>query len=188
MKIIAVNRPIEQATIDTFPIVDIIPDSAIIKEGKPFFIPDFSSEWKYQATIAFRITRLGKNIVSKFAPRYYDAIAIAVRTIPCDIASSPSAIAKAFDGSFIIGEWLPIEDIDTSKPMVISIGDKSVTINPSELMINDTIAILSKFLTLKIGDIIAPATIPLTESITINTIVTGKIENINDDCLKLKFK
>ena len=82
MKIIIVNRNIEHQLSHDIPRVDIIPDSAIIRDGKPFFVPNFSSRWKYEAMVAFRSMRLGKNIAPKFAHRYYDAFTLAVRTIP----------------------------------------------------------------------------------------------------------
>lgn len=186
MKIIIVNRPIDQQQFDTFPKVDIIPDSAIIKEGKPFFVPNFSSSWEYEITIAFRITRLGKNIATKFAHRYYDAIAIAARTIPVDIKSSESALCTAFDGSFILGEWINIDQLQKEKDLSINIDNNNFTISISHLAIDETIAQLSKYLTLKIGDIIAPATIPITGNIEINTVIEGQL-NDNPN-IKLKFK
>lgn len=186
MKIIIVNRPIDQQQFDTFPKVDIIPDSAIIKEGKPFFVPNFSSSWKYEITIVFRIIRLGKNIAVKFANRYYDAIAIAARTIPVDIRSTESALSTVFDGSFILGDWINLDQIQQDKDLSIKISNNNFTLNLSHLAIDETIAQLSKYLTLKIGDIIAPATIPIIGDIKINTIIEGQLnDNLN---IKLKFK
>jgi len=54
--------------------VDLMPDSAIIKDGKPFFVPPFSERWNYRVGIVARICRLGKNIGRKFAPRYVDGV------------------------------------------------------------------------------------------------------------------
>ena len=81
MKIIAINRDIDSHL--QLPLsLDIIPDSAIIKDGKPFFVPDYAEGGIYYPAIAFRVNRLGKNIAPRFACRYYDAITLALRTVP----------------------------------------------------------------------------------------------------------
>lgn len=188
MKIIIVNRNIEHQLSHDIPRVDIIPDSAIIRDGKPFFVPNFSSRWKYEAMVAFRSMRLGKNIAPKFAHRYYDAFTLAVRTIPCDLSPSQSAISHAFDGAFIIGEWIDIEKLNTLNEIKINIGKKETTIKNSQLDIDNTIARLSKYFTMKIGDIICPAILNISDNININTTISGAINNIIDECLKLKFK
>ena len=189
MKIIVLNRNISQPLVDELPHVEIIPDSAILHSGKPFFVPSFSSKWKYEISIAFRNTRLGKNIAEKFANRYYDAFTIVAKTIPCDIVeSSSSAITYAFDGSFILGEWIEIDAIKSLESISITIGNKTETISISQLEIDKTIALLSKYLTLKIGDIITPAHLSIEGDIMIDNTVNASIENINENCLKLKFK
>ena len=188
MKITIVNRNIEQPLSQSLPRVEIIPDSAIIRDGKPFFVPSFSSSWQFEALIAFRSTRLGKNIAPKFAHRYYDAFALAVRTIPCDMLPTQSATSYAFDGSFIIGEWIDIDALNGHDEIKVSIGDTETVIKVSQLEIDATIARLSQFFTMKIGDIIVPAILNLSQEININTTLSGKINNITGECLKLKFK
>ena len=188
MKILAINRTINQPIDITTQHLSIIPDSAIIREGKPFFVPGFSDKWEYQATIAFRVTRLGKNIAAKFAHRYIDAVALAVYTKPIDFIDkvSQSAIASAFDGAFIIGDWIPLEHFDKDASISIDFEANSTSLSISQLAIEDTIADISKYLTLKIGDIIAPAIIPISGDIVINSIVNGSINNNHN--IKLKFK
>lgn len=188
MKILSINRTLEQSVNEAINHLAIIPDSAIIRDGKPFFIPGFSQNWKYQATIAFRVTRLGKNIAAKFAHRYIDAIALAVRTTPTDLeaTAAPSAITTAFDGAFIIGEWLNLNKFENNKTISIEIDNHAFSLDFSQLAIEDTIALLSKYLTLKIGDIIAPATLPLNGNISINTTIDGSINNTPN--IRLKFK
>lgn len=188
MKILSINRTLDQSVNEAINHLAIIPDSAIIREGKPFFIPGFSQHWEYQATIAFRVTRLGKNIAAKFAHRYIDALALAVRTIPRELEASatPSAITTAFDGAFIIGEWLNLDQFESNKTISIEIENQTCSIDISQLAIEDTIALLSKYLTLKIGDIIAPATLPINGNISINTIIEGRLNN--NPNIRLKFK
>lgn len=188
MKILSINRTLDQSVNEAINHLAIIPDSAIIREGKPFFIPGFSQHWEYQATIAFRVTRLGKNIASKFANRYIDALALAVRTIPCELeaTAAPSAITTAFDGAFIIGEWVSLDQFENNKLASVEFENHSMSIDLSQLAIEDTIAILSKYLTLKIGDIIAPAVLPINGNISINTIIEGQLNNKPN--IRLKFK
>lgn len=187
MKVIFVNRTIGQPLSVQLPKIDIIPDSAMIRDGKPFFVPNFSNNWEYQLVIAVRSTRLGKNIGEKFAPRYYDAIALAAKTIPCDLINCGSAIAYAFDGAFILGDWVPIEKI-SSPQLEINIDNQSLQLNLSQLEINKTIAAISRYFTLKIGDIIVVATTPLNQKIKIDTTASGNIKDIDCSELKLKFK
>ncbi len=188
MKILSINRTLDQSVNEAINHLAIIPDSAIIREGKPFFIPGFSQKWKYQATIAFRVTRLGKNIAAKFAHRYIDALALAVCTIPLDFEASvaPSAISSAFDGAFIIGEWIDLNQFQNNKNISIEIGGQELSVDISKFAIEETIALLSKYLTLKIGDIIAPASLPINDDIIINTIIDGNINNSHN--IRLKFK
>lgn len=183
MKILAVNRELKQP-INDFVGVDVIPDSAMIQDGKPFFVPDFFNQWCYYAVLAFRVSRLGKNIATKFAHRYYDAVALAVRTSPVVTMPISTAVTTAFDGAFICGAWTQIDNLNENPR--ISIGDKSISISTANLLINDTVAYLSKYFTLKIGDIIIPAKISIESEIITDTVVVGKINE--NDCLKLKFK
>lgn len=188
MKILAINRTPGQPVDITNNLLSIIPDSAIIREGKPFFVPGFSDKWIYQATIAYRVTRLGKNIAAKFAHRYIDAVALAVYTKPLDFIDKvgQSAIASAFDGAFIIGDWVSLEQFDKDATISIDFDGNTTSLCFSQLAIEDTIADISKYLTLKIGDIIAPAIIPISGDIVINSIVNGSLNN--NPNIKLKFK
>ncbi|MBR5331757.1 MAG: fumarylacetoacetate hydrolase family protein [Muribaculaceae bacterium] len=187
MKIISINRELNQPVATAINHVTIIPDSAIIRDGKPFFVPGFSSQWKYQATIAFRVKRLGKNISTRFAHRYIDAIALAVNTLPLDLINSiaPSATTTAFDGAFIIGDWVETETFNDST-LSVTIGDDTQSIALSQLAIEETVASLSQYFTLKIGDIICPAVLPICNDIKLNTIIEGTLNGDNN--LKLKFK
>ena len=85
MKIIAVgmnyaqhNQELGHTQVNTEPVVFMKPDSAILKDGKPFFIPDFSNEIHYETELVVRINRLGKNIAPRFANRYYDAVTVGI--------------------------------------------------------------------------------------------------------------
>lgn len=85
MKIIAVgmnyalhNKELGHTLVNKEPVIFMKPDSAILKDGKPFFIPDFSDEVHYETEVVVRICRLGKNIAPRFANRYYDAVTVGI--------------------------------------------------------------------------------------------------------------
>lgn len=189
MKIMALNRYL--GTPISEPIaVDIIPDSAIIKDCKPFFVPDFSADWVYDLNIAVRINRLGKNIGEKFANRYYDAISLCLRMIPLDMVKQMSEtgvvsnIATSFDGAVILGDWQPMETIQDQ--IKINIGTFESSINKSDIKIDNSIKHLSKFFTFKIGDILIPASLNHQSKFKIGDNIIGKINDI--DCINLKIK
>ena len=107
MKIIAVgmnyaqhNKELGHTQVNTEPVIFMKPDSAILKDGKPFFIPDFSNEIHYETELVVRINRLGKNIAPRFANRYYDSVfsdcVRILRGCSCvyvlDVAATPPSI------------------------------------------------------------------------------------------------
>ncbi len=138
------------SNVETIPSVDIIADSAIIRDGKPFFMPDFADNWVAEPVIAVRISRLGKNIGTKFASRYYDAITTALRIKPTESAPYCTSLYTSFDGSVIIGNWHPIDN----PQLRIRNADNEYTFSLEDIDINNAISIISRYITLKIGDVI----------------------------------
>ncbi len=189
MKIMALNRILGETIIQPI-ITDILPDSAAIKDNKPFFIPDFSSEWKMEATLAYRINRLGKNVASKFAHRYYDAFTIALRSYPIDIIRTlkadnrHSAISTAFDGAIILGQWIPIPA--DKKITDFTLNGELYTINTQDSDINNAIAELSRFFTLKIGDVAIVGSTTHNFSPVIDSTVTATLNG--KECLNFRIK
>lgn len=101
MKIIAVgmnyarhNEELGHTLENKEPVIFMKPDSAILKDGKPFFIPDFSNEVHYETELVVRINRLGKNIAPRFAHRYYDALTVGIDFTAriCSVSSVQPAI------------------------------------------------------------------------------------------------
>lgn len=160
--------------------VDIMPDCAIIKDGKPFFLPPFSENWSYYAAPAFRVCRLGKHIGGKFASRYIDAFTIALITRPVDAlelySGMPYGVLNSYEGSIILGDWQPIPD---DYPVaVIKVGDTAVTIDAFKKdaeALDCIIEHVSGICTMKIGDIIAASRIKLCDNVPIDTLITGDI-------------
>ena len=182
MKILAVNRAIND-TMATTPSIDIIADSAVIRDGKPFFVPNFADKWAFDACIAIRISRLGKNIGKKFASRYYDAIAPILRIKPKDInKTNNNGLYISFDGSIIMGEWLDcgINELN------IKTSDQNHILHIEEMDIDNIIATLSSYITLKIGDVIILGHYSQNNGMEIDTSLTINING--QECLKTKIK
>lgn len=144
---------------DTVPSVEAIPDSAILRDGKPFFVPLWDTHWEYMPAIAYKISRLGKNIARKFALRYVDAATVALRVMPQDTLrllseeGAARSVATAFDGSVILGEWQALPAGDTATVA----GNHGETAIPSHLdALARSIETVSRYFTLKMGDIIIP--------------------------------
>ena len=174
------------------PAVDTIPDSAILRDGKPFFIPQWSEQWHYRPMPAFRVGRLGKNIARRFAMRYIDAVTLSLQVYPTDSIKSlrgldiPKGVLTSFDGSVILGEW-SAPPSDTSTPLTIGINDLTVEATDIFDRLTSAIETLSKYFTLKMGDIIIPP-MPTSPDIPmiIDTAVVGSIDSI--EVLKFNIK
>ena len=146
MKIIAVGKNYSEHALEfdgssekpAVPIIFMKPDSAIIKNGKHFYVPDFLGRVDYEAEIVVRINKLGKSIPARFAHRYYDAITVGIDFTARDwqrrliAAGEPWDMSKGFDGSAVLGEFLPVEryninDIDFSLTIDENVVQKANT-------------------------------------------------------------
>jgi len=151
------------------PVIFTKADSALLKARKPFFIPDHMGRIDYEAEVVVRISRLGKNISERFAHRYYDAVTVGIDFTARELQRSlrdrglPWELSKGFDGSAAIGEWVPKEYIPhlTALPFHLDINGKTVQSGCTSDMlfgIDALIAYISKFFTLKTGDILFTGT------------------------------
>ncbi len=189
MKIMALNR-IVGSEITAPAALDIIPDSAVIKEGKPFFVPDFSEKWVYEVCPAVRINRLGKNIGEKFAPRYYDALTLCLRLVPVDMIEVmsqqgvQSALATSFDGAVILGDWQDISSLPAT--LALKVGDLEIEIETAQLQIDKIVKQMSQYLTFKIGDILIPGKFPGATPFAIDNVITGSLNG--KECLLFRTK
>ena len=151
------------------PVVFLKPDSALLKNNKPFFLPDFSNNIHYEAEVVVKISRLGKSIAAKYAYRYYNEVTIGIDITARDIQSRqiksglPWDLAKGFDRAAPIGNFIPlseagqIDNIDFSLKINDKIVQKS---NTSDLIfgVDKIIEYVSRFYTLKTGDLIFTGT------------------------------
>ncbi len=175
MKIFAVgwnynshNKEMDNTLVLNEPVIFLKPESAILKDGKPFFYPDWSSQIEYEAEIVVRIDRLGKNIQSKFAYRYYNSYTIGIDFTARDYQAkarangNPWDISKGFDGSAVVGDFIPTNGEKLGeKEFYLNINGNEVQRGNSKDMIfsiDDIVAYVSKFYTLKKGDLIYTGT------------------------------
>ena len=175
MKIIAVgmnyarhNKELGHTQENREPVIFMKPDSAILKDGKPFFVPDFSHEVHYETEVVVRICRLGKNIA--FAHRYYDAVTVGIDFTARDLqrkfreAGNPWELCKGFDNSAAIGTFISLEqaggDLQNLDFHLDIDGCEVQRGNTADMLfkIDDIIAYVSRFMTLKIGDLLFTGT------------------------------
>ncbi len=152
------------------PVLFCKPDTAIILKNQPFFIPDFSNNVHYEVEILVKIKKVGKHIQEKFASKYYDEIGLGVDFTARDLQQQlkenglPWEKAKSFDGSALIGrKWIDKNDFKTVDNIDFSLqkNEKIVQSSNSSYMlwkIDALIAYISKYFTLKIGDVIFTGT------------------------------
>ena len=176
MKIIGVgmnyaqhNKELGYTLVNKEPVIFMKPDSAILKDGKPFYYPDFSNEIHYETELVVRICRLGKNIAPRFANRYYDAVTIGIDFTARDLQrkfreeGNPWELSKGFDGSAAIGKFVSVNKLADINRLNfhLAIDDHEVQrgcTNDMIYKIDDIIAYVSRFVTLKIGDLLFTGT------------------------------
>ncbi len=174
MKIICIGRNYKNhikelnSKIPDQPVFFLKPESAVLRNNI-FFLPDFSNDVQYETELIIRISRLGKHIQSKFAYRYFDAIGIGIDITARDLQSKckkeglPWEISKAFDGSAVLSEFIPLsefEDINQIKFELIKNNELVQKGNSADIIFNfaEIIQYVSQFMTLKIGDLIFTGT------------------------------
>ena len=152
------------------PVIFMKPDSAILKDGKPFFLPDFSNEVHYETEVVVRICRLGKHIAPRFAHRYYDAVTVGIDFTARDLqrrfreAGNPWELCKGFDNSAAIGTFVPLEQVGGDVQRLdfhLDIDGQTVQRGCTADMlfrVDYIIAYVSRFITLKIGDLLCTGT------------------------------
>ncbi|HKO76778.1 MAG TPA: fumarylacetoacetate hydrolase family protein [Flavobacterium sp.] len=151
------------------PVVFMKPDSAILLKQHPFVIPEFSEDIHHEIELIVKISKVGKYIEPKFAHKYYDEISVGIDFTARDLQAKlkekglPWEKAKAFDGSAVIGEFLPKSQFVSLENITFELTNNNVTVqkgNSNMMMwnIDELISYVSQFFTLKIGDIIFTGT------------------------------
>lgn len=194
MKIICIGRNYAEhakemnATVPTEPVFFLKPDTAQIKDNQPFYYPDFSKEIHHEVELVLKINKPGKNIDIQFANKYYDEVGIGIDFTARDIQAKckekglPWEKAKAFDGSAPIGKFIDKKKITdlNSINFSLKINGKTVQVgNTKDLLFSfdAVIAYVSKFITLKTGDLIYTGTPEGVGPVKIGDKLEASIEN-----------
>lgn len=151
------------------PVVFLKADSSLLKNGKPFFVPDHLGRIEYEAEVVVRICKLGKTVPEHFAPRYYDAVTVGIdftaRELQLELIKRghPWDLAKGFDGAACIGEWtdknefLDIQGINFHLDVNGQTVQRACTCDMLH-KVDQIIAYISQFYTLKTGDLLFTGT------------------------------
>lgn len=179
------------------PVIFLKPDSAVLPDKAPFVIPDFSSDIHHEIEVIVKINKLGKYIDPKFAHKYYDEIGLGIDFTARDVQNRlkekglPWEKAKAFDGSAIIGDFLPKNEFSSTENITFELTNNGQTVqkgNTANMLwkIDEIIAYVSQFFTLKKGDIIFTGTPEGVAKVSPNDVLEGFIEN--KKVLRLQIK
>jgi acylpyruvate hydrolase len=172
--------------VPTQPLVFMKPPTALLLDGKPFFMPDFTKNLHHELEIVLKISKNGKAIDSKFAHRYYDQIALGIdftaRDIQDDLKKKgqPWELAKAFDESAVLGGFTPLSNFDKSNiNFELKVNGASRQIGASNLMIYDfdtIVSFISQYFTLQKGDLIYTGTPAGVAAVNVGDKLEGYLE------------
>ncbi len=151
------------------PVIFTKADSALLKDRKPFFIPDHLGRIDYETEVVVRICRLGKSIPQRFAHRYYDAVTVGIDFTARELQqklrekSRPWELCKGFDGSAAIGEWVDMDKFRDIQAIHFHLDINGKTVQEgctSDMMykVDEIISFISQYFTLKTGDILYTGT------------------------------
>ena len=179
------------------PVIFTKADSALLKNHKPFFLPEDLGRVDYETELVVRICRLGKGIPVRFAHRYYDAVTVGIDFTARDLQRRlreqglPWELCKGFDGSAVIGDWIDKERFEDAQNLRfhLDINGQTVQTGCSADMlytIDELIAYISRFFTLKTGDLLYTGTPAGVGPVRINDHLEGYLED--DKVLDMRVK
>lgn len=175
MKIICIGRNYAEHAkelkndIPTEPVFFMKPDTALLRDGEPFYYPDFTSDLHHEIEVVIRISKVGKHIDEQFAHKYYEEIGLGIDFTARDLQAKakekglPWEKAKAFDGSAPLGKFISkaqLGDLNAIEFELKLNGESRQKGNTADLLFSfdKIIAYVSKFVTLKVGDLIYTGT------------------------------
>ncbi|WP_158728114.1 MULTISPECIES: fumarylacetoacetate hydrolase family protein [unclassified Flavobacterium] len=169
------------------PVVFLKPDSAILLKQHPFVIPEFSNDVHHEIELIVKISKVGKYIEPKFAHKYYDEISVGIDFTARDLQEKlkskglPWEKAKAFDGSAVLGDFLPKSQFSSLENITFELlkNGNSVQKGDSSLMlwkIDELVSYVSQFFTLKIGDVIFTGTPEGVAAVNQDDVLEGFLE------------
>ena len=169
------------------PVIFLKPDTAILPKKFPFVIPEFSKDVHHEVEILVKISKVGKYIDAKFAHKYYDEIGLGIDFTARDLQNKlkekglPWEKAKAFDGSAVIGDFISKKNYNSLENITFELNNNGITVkkgNTSQMLwkIDEIIAYVSQYFTLKKGDIIFTGTPEGVSAVKQNDVLEGFIE------------
>lgn len=179
------------------PVIFLKPNSAILIKNQPFFIPPFSNDIHYEVEVLVKINKVGKYIDEKFAHKYYDEVGLGIDFTARDIQDKckekglPWEKAKAFDGSAVISEFIPKEKLGDLSNLEFSLQKNNEIVqrgNTNAMLwkIDELIAYISQFFTLKKGDVIFTGTPAGVGKVNEDDILLGMIKDQEMFSIKIK--
>lgn len=170
------------------PVIFMKPDTSVLPKKTPFTIPEFSNEIHHEIEVLIKISKVGKYIDAKFAHKYYDEIGLGIDFTARDLQNSlkekglPWEKAKAFDGSAIIGDFQPKNNFNSIENITFELKNNGKTVqkgNTQEMLwkIDEIIAHVSQYFTLKKGDIIFTGTPEGVAKVAPNDILEAFLED-----------
>lgn len=193
MKIICIGRNYEahanelENPLPKEPIIFLKPDTALLRDNSPFYLPNFAASFHYEVELVVKINKIGKNIEEKFAHRYYDEIGLGIDFTARDLQDEfrakglPWELSKAFDNSAVISKFISKSEFENINNINFSLyvndmlkqkGNSSEMINS----IDEIISFVSKYFSLKIGDLIYTGTPAGVGNVNIGDRLKGFIE------------
>lgn len=170
------------------PVVFTKADSALLKNHKPFFIPDHLGPIEYETELVVRICRLGKSIPERFARRYYDAITVGIDFTARELQQKlrrkgyPWELCKGFDGAASVGEWVPVEKFHDIQALRFHLDINGHTVQEGYtgdmlFKVDELIAYISRYFTLKTGDMLYTGTSAGVGPVNIDDHLEGYLED-----------
>lgn len=193
MKIIAVGRNyVDHAKelnnpVPEKPVIFMKPDTAVLKDNKDFYFPEFSKDVHYEVEVVIRICNEGKHVSKKFAHKYYDAVGLGIDFTARDVQADhkakglPWELAKSFDHSAVISELIPKSEFTDLNALSFSLNKNQETVqqgNTKDMIFgyDDLIVFISQFITLRKGDLIYTGTPVGVGSVQIGDKLEGFLE------------
>ena len=179
------------------PVVFLKPDTSVLLKKQPFFIPHFSKQVQHEVELLIKITKVGKHIDKKFAHKYYDEIGLGIDFTARDLQQQlkqkglPWEKAKAFDGAAVIGKFVSKNQFESLDTISFSLKKNDQVVqqgNSSQMLwkFDELIEYISKYFTLKIGDVIFTGTPAGVATVNPDDVLAGFIAD--EEFFKIKIK
>ena len=170
------------------PVIFTKADSSLLKDGKPFFLPEEMGRVDYETELVVRICKLGKSIPQRFAHRYYDAVTVGIDFTARELQQrlraegKPWDLCKGFDGAAVIGQWVDIAKFRDIQAIHFHLDINGQTVQQgcsSDMLfkVDEIIAFISRYFTLKTGDLLYTGTPVGVGPVHINDHLTGWIDD-----------